>query len=55
MAEGDLVFMHTRMTIPGGATRSVMDIFRLEAGKIVEHWDTIQVVPETSANNHTMF
>ncbi len=55
IAEGNYVVTHTRMTIPGSPTRSVMDIWRLEDGKIVEHWDAIQVVPETAANDNTMF
>lgn len=56
IAEGDLVVVHAH----GKATskdkgEAVVDIFRVEDGKIVEHWDVIQQVPEKSANNNTMF
>ncbi|WP_264756255.1 hypothetical protein [Acinetobacter sp. MB5] len=35
--------------------QAVMDIFRVEHGKIVEHWDVVQDVPKDSANKNTMF
>lgn len=53
-AEGDLVYIHTK-SIRGAKTASVIDIFKIENGKIVEHWDLIQEVPEKSANPHPMF
>jgi predicted SnoaL-like aldol condensation-catalyzing enzyme len=40
---------------PGDRGLAVVDIIRLEDGKIVEHWDVVQEVPETSLNNNTMF
>ena len=56
-ADGDHVILHSHWhglsDNPGG--EAVVDIFRLEGGKVVEHWDVIQPIPETSANANTMF
>jgi len=55
-ADGDLVWVHYRATpAPGAPARAVVDIFRVANGKLVEHWDVTQPVPETSANTNTMF
>lgn len=53
-ADGDLVFLHVKSK-SGPKVRAIVDIFRIENGKIVEHWDVIQEVPEKSANDHPMF
>jgi len=53
-ADGNLVYIHTKSKM-GDKTISVIDIFRIENGKIAEHWDVIQEVPAKSANNHPMF
>ncbi|HEX3010265.1 MAG TPA: ester cyclase, partial [Bacteroidales bacterium] len=53
-ADGDLVFLHIRGKA-GDKARAIVDIFRIENGKIVEHWDVIQEIPEKSANDHPMF
>jgi predicted SnoaL-like aldol condensation-catalyzing enzyme len=57
IAECDLVVTHSHLTLsPTDRGSAVADIFRLDRdGKIVEHWDVIQAVPETSANDNTMF
>ncbi|WP_339875034.1 nuclear transport factor 2 family protein [uncultured Algoriphagus sp.] len=56
IAEGDLVALHTHQIWPENDQYVTMDFFRFdEAGKIVEHWDAIQQIPETSANGNTMY
>jgi predicted SnoaL-like aldol condensation-catalyzing enzyme len=55
-ADGDYVIQHVHsVQIPGSRGNAIVNIFKLEDGKIVEHWDVIEPVPETSANNNSMF
>lgn len=54
--DGDLVYLHIHSTEnESDRGRAIVDIFRVTDGKITEHWDVIQPVPETAANNNTMF
>ncbi|MCU4392614.1 ester cyclase [Acinetobacter courvalinii] len=56
IAEGDLVVLHVHSTENDtDRGRAIIDIFRVEHGKIVEHWDVIQNIPENSKNANTMF
>jgi len=56
VGEGDLVALHTHQIWPGNDEYVTMDFFRFdENGKIVEHWDAMQQIPETSANGNTMY
>lgn len=56
MAEGDLVMLHVHSTRGDGTPgRAIVDIFRIENGKVVEHWDVIQDIPAQPANNNGMF
>ena len=56
VAEGDLVWLHVHAkSSETDRGLAVVDIFRVENGKVVEHWDVVQPVPEKSANENTMF
>ncbi len=54
--DGDYVILHVHaVRQPGDRGSAIIDIFRLEQGKIVEHWDAVQPIPEQSANPNGMF
>ncbi len=56
ISEGDLVALHTHQIWPGNDDYVTMDFFRFDpSGKIVEHWDSIQQIPKSSANPNTMY
>ncbi|WP_421870530.1 nuclear transport factor 2 family protein [Motiliproteus sp.] len=56
VAEGDLVALHTHQIWPGNDEYVTMDFFRFdEDGKIVEHWDAIQSIPDETKNGNTMY
>jgi predicted SnoaL-like aldol condensation-catalyzing enzyme len=54
--DGDIAVIHSWVRKDANDRgNAVVDIFRFEKGKVVEHWDVIQAIPEKSANNNTMF
>ncbi len=55
-ADGDYVIVHVHaVREPGTRGIAIVDIFRLENGKVVEHWDVAQPIPEKAANDNGMF
>lgn len=58
-AEGDLVWLHVHSKKDANDAndrgRAIVEIFRVEKGKVVEHWDVVQDIPESAANKNTMF
>ena len=56
IGEGELVALHTHQTWPGNDQYVTMDFFRFDDnGKIVEHWDAMQEIPEFTKNGNTMY
>ena len=57
VAEGDLVMVHGRYTGWGPKPMVAVDIFRVENGKVVEHWDVLQeeVSAADTASGNAMF
>ena len=58
VAEGDFVVLHCHQQWPSEQNKdwAGIDIFRCdENGKLVEHWDVLQVLPAESANGNSMF
>lgn len=56
VSEGELVALHTHQVWPGEEEYVTMDFFRFDGqGKIVEHWDSIQQIPDHAENENTMY
>ena len=57
IAQCDLVMTHSHITTgPDDLGNAAMDIFRFDrTGRIVEHWDAVQAVEASSANDNTQF
>jgi predicted SnoaL-like aldol condensation-catalyzing enzyme len=56
VAEDDLVALHTYQIWPGNENYVTMDFFRFDDnGKIIEHWDSIQEVPDETKNGNLMY
>lgn len=54
--DGDYVILHVHaVREPGTRGNAIIDIFKLENGKIVEHWDVTQAIPEKTASGNPMF
>ena len=54
VADGNIVILHTRYEMAGKEWRFI-DIYRVENGKLSEHWDAMMAMPETRANNNPLF
>lgn len=55
LVDGDLALIHVRATFPGSPVAAVADIYRLSGGRVVEHWDVLQRLPEDVVSEHPFF
>ncbi|HEY2557721.1 MAG TPA: nuclear transport factor 2 family protein, partial [Diaminobutyricibacter sp.] len=55
LVDGDLAMVHVKASRPDRPDAAVADIYRFGDGKLVEHWDVLQVVPEKPVHDHPMF
>lgn len=56
VVEGDIAIIHHHLVRkPGDAGIAAVDIFRVKNGKLVEHWDVLQPIPQDSVNPRPMF
>lgn len=53
LADGDLVAVHTHVATPQGDLATV-DLFRIDDGAIIEHWDVVQPIPDEVLHSHGM-
>jgi len=55
LVDGDHALIHVRATFPGNPVAAVADIYRLADGKVVEHWDVLQRMPDDVVSAHPFF
>lgn len=55
LVDGDLALVHVRAEFPGSPPLAVADIYRLQDGMLVEHWDVLQARPDDAANPNALF
>ena len=55
LVDGELAMVHVKASGPGRPDAAVADIYRFRDGKLVEHWDVLQAVPDNAAHDHPMF
>jgi predicted SnoaL-like aldol condensation-catalyzing enzyme len=55
LVDGDLCALHIRAVRDGRPSAAVVDVYRVDGDRIVEHWDVIQPWPSSAANDHPMF
>jgi predicted SnoaL-like aldol condensation-catalyzing enzyme len=53
--DGDLVWLHNHLGYPGGSGVAAVDILRVSDGRVIEHWDVVQPVPDAFPHPHGMF